>query len=398
MYGHIRCCGYDMVPFRTSLAFVSTAALALTIVACSSTATGAGEPGPASGVDEATPEAPGSAPATGAPTQAPTDVPTTATPPSSPPASVPSSAPPACTGMGGTTASPVLIVKPLGIELQNAVAPLVLGAGYRTNAPADTHPLERISGTVASGAPLLDGSASGTGRSSASVNFTTSVSSADLAAIVPATQQGTLYRARTNGTDPPHAWTEVLATDATSVLGKTGARTLAIYRAARVDLARTASLGTTERQGADWGIGELTDFVRFAHYSRYFAYTVQIRFDSDCKRDTFMFKAGGSGLDALLPTQDNRGLGQYLVDAKATIVVGVITLGQAAATKAVLDATTCATNALPACRALVNKLNDLVSNVGTAALPTVFNGSASGNNDWFFDSFTHSPKGFLLPQ
>ena len=281
--------------------------------------------------------------------------------------------------------------------MQNSVAPLVLGAGYQTKLPASAHPLDRINGTVAVGAAQLNGFASGTGWSSASFGFVTSVSSSDYGSIFPLDGYGTLYRSESNGKDPPHAWAEVAATDATSLLSKTGVRALSIYKAFRVDLANTGSLGSSEKQGPDWGKAELDQFVRFAHPSRYLAYTVQIRFDSDCKRDTFLFRAGGSGLAAILPAQDTKALGQYLVDAKAEIAVGVITLGQAAATKAVLDTTKCASNALPDCLALVQKLDGLVSKVGSVPTPTSFSGSATGNNDWFFDSFTHQSKGFLLP-
>ena len=228
------------------------------------------------------------------------------------------------------------------------------------------HPLSRIRGTVTTGTPEL---------------------SRDL----------TLYRSQINGKSPPRAWAETVATGATSALAQSGIRALGTYRAARVDLARTASLGSAEKQGPDWGEATLDQFVRFANYSRYFAYSFQIRFDSDCKRDTFIFRAGGSGVDSILPAQDKSGLGQYLVDAKATIALGVITLGQASATKAILDMTTCATNALAECRALLQKLNELASKVGSAPPPPAFSGSASGNGDWFFDSFTPSRKGFLSP-
>ncbi len=322
---------------------------------------------------------------------------TTTTPPSAPPAPVPTTAPPACAGMGGTEASPIAVMRPIGVDVQNAVTELVLGAGYRTNALGNEHPLERLRGHVAAGAPELADFSSGTGRSSSSFGFLNSVSSDDFGSIFPNDDAGTLYLSQSDRTTPPRAWARAAATDPTSLLTHAGVRALATYRAVRVDLARTASLGSSERQGPDWGNPQLDRFVRSAQYSRYFAYAVQIRFDSECKRDTFLYRAGGSRIDDILPAEDKNALGRYLVDAKASMMVAVITLGQAAQTKVVLDTTKCATNALAECRTLVQRLDGLVTNVGNVTLPTTFSGSPSGNNDWYFDSFQHSSKSFLLP-
>lgn len=379
---------------------VASFSLLLALAGCSSSTDGGDSPAP--GSDDPAAQGPSQpeqqGPQPGQAPKSPAAVPITTTPPSTPPAKIPTTSPPACAGMGGTAATPIFVMAPAGVSLQNDLAPLVLGAGYQSALPPLTHPLERISGVVAVGAPQLSGAASGTGRASSSLGFASSVSDSDFASIFPVDGDGTLYRSNVNGKAPPHAWADAAATDATSLASKAGVRALSIYRAARVDLANTASLGSDERQGPDWSKAGLDEFVRFANYSRYFAYTVQIRFDSDCKRDTFLYRAGSSSIDAILPPQDNKALGKYLVEAKAQIAVGVITLGQAPAAKAVLDTTKCAVDALPECLALVHKLDELVTKVGTAPVPTTFSGAASGNNDWFFDSFAHSSKGFLAPR
>jgi hypothetical protein len=323
-------------------------------------------------------------------------IPITTTPSPAPPATVPTKEPPACPDMGGTTASPVHLLTVPGVELQNTVAPFSPGAGYAANMPADTPPLQRLRGVVAVGTPEYRDDVND-GLGSATLNFTDGVSSSDFGYLFPDELVGTLYRTTINGMDPARAWAAAMSTDALSPLAMGGGRALSIYRVARVEVGSVGLNVSTERQGPDWKDPTLTDVARFASYTRYMAYTLQIRFDSDCKRDTFLYRAGGSGIADLLPSADKNGLGQFLVAANAEIAFGAIVLGQAAEAQAALDATKCATNALPECAALVHQFDTLFQSLGSDPLPTSFDPSPSGNLDWYIDRFTHQDKGFLLP-
>jgi hypothetical protein len=317
-------------------------------------------------------------------------------PPSAPAAVVPPGLPPLCSGLGGTVKSAVRIVKAVGVDLQPAVVPFVLGQGYMTSAVlgGNALPLDRIRNgyVVAVGTPTMSKADDSTRRSGMSY-FATSVSMTDFSAIFPpegaGTASDTTYRDRVNGSDPARGWAALMASS-------TGMyRALVTGSAVRIGTDSHYAFLENEKQGPDWTRPDVDDFIRQAHYARYFAYSLQIRFDSDCKRDTFLARAGGSMLEDILPAKDDNGLGAFLVDAKAEIVLGVIVLGQAAATQAVLETTRCATDNLPECNALVTKLRALMGSVATAPLPTTFAATATGMSDWFVDSFTHSSKSFL---
>jgi len=225
-------------------------------------------------------------------------------------------------------------------------------------------------------------------------SFSTFLSESELSVIAPIAPGRSLNSAATytytiNGKTPPGAWAEnmrLLSTMGFSLATASGVRVEG--PAAQLD---------NERRGANWNSTVADGFIRRASYTRYFAYAWSIRFDSACKRDKFLRLAGSSSREALFPETDVKGLGRFLVDAGADLTVSVVGLGQSAATESVLASTKCATNVLPACRALETELTGLLRNVSASALPTTFRAAPEGTNDWFVDAFEYASKESLLP-
>jgi hypothetical protein len=195
------------------------------------------------------------------------------------------------------------------------------------------------------------------------------------------------YSATFNGKIQTAAWSESAASPPNSVT---------FFKMMRADRGTGALLNTA--RGADYSLIKatpITQFITAGTYTQYMAWAVHVVFDSSCKRDLFINRAGSSELTALFPLDDTKGLGALLVDAKATIRVHAIALGQAAAVQAALDTTTCTTQNLAACQTLITKLTTLTKSVGQAPLPSTFAAKQTGMNDWFVDTVYLASKSSL---
>jgi hypothetical protein len=169
---------------------------------------------------------------------------------------------------------------------------------------------------------------------------------------------------------------------------------LTFYGLARVQ--RGQAVLTSAEAGSGYSVGP-DSYVSHAWYVQYLGWAVHIVFDSTCKRDAYLAKAGDNSLDALFPTNDAKGLSTFLVKSGATIRASAVALGQADALQKVLDGSTCATDKLGDCHALVTSLDGLAKTVGTAPLPTDFSAASGGNHDWFVDQIGVDAKSSVTP-
>jgi hypothetical protein len=285
-----------------------------------------------------------------------------------------------CPGMGATKVSAV--VRDDGfIGLQPTVYGFPLGIGYPMFG----------AGIVATGTTSYNPNAGTTSIGLSDVLGTqhvahTGVSPYTFELLGPdnVTPDGNAYNQSFGGKSAPQAWAEGAATPASS---------LTFYEMIRVD--RGLAVLTNTQRGADYGTSSVTSFVSSGRYTQYLAWTLNVVFDSTCKRDLYLTRAGSANIDNVLPTNDTKGLGALLVDAGAAVAVHVIALGQAAAAKTILDATTCSNMNVGGCNALVTQLTALGAKVGTSPAPAAFAATQQGTNDWFVDAVGYDFKSSL---
>jgi hypothetical protein len=317
------------------------------------------------------------------PSQAPTWAPSAPTPKqetlptaSEPPAALPKSPPPTCPGMDGAAPKPFWkAIDPPGwlFAVQPTVFAFELGAAYPFGTAAP-----RASGTLAYEASSSTSSYAGTNVLGTRHFATTTLAAHSFENILPralassfaSRDYGEAYSTSINDRKQPAHWT---------TLAGSAAYALSFYASTRIDV-HGARL--TQANAVAGAAGE---FVERASYTQYAAFVVQISFDSSCKRDLYLSKAGSPAVDAIFPKSGDAALAEWLTKAKAQIVVRALSLGRAPELTKAIDDSVCGVADLGACNRLVEDLSTIARSIGGVP-PTNFAAKSTGNSGWFVDS------------